>query len=64
MNKQKVESILREQGRKKSWLQEQLGMKRSTFYFFMKGERDKLEWFEKKVAECAKVLGVTLKDIM
>jgi len=61
MNKKKVEAILKEQGRSKKWLQNQLGMTRTTFYWFLKGERDnKID----KLKETANALGVTVDEII
>ena len=61
MNKEKVEAILRQQGRSKKWLQEQLGMTRTTFYYFLRGERDnKID----KIKGAAEALGVTVDDVI
>ena len=61
MNKIKVEAILKQQGRSKKWLQEQLGMTRTTFYYFLRGERlNKIP--EIKLA--AQLLGVSIDDIV
>ena len=40
MDKSKVEAILKQQSRSKKWLQEQLGMTRTTFYYFLRSERE------------------------
>jgi len=61
MNKTKVLAILKKQGRKQSWLQEQLGMTRTTFYFFLKGKRG---FMDTKKRECADILGVTVDEII
>lgn len=61
MNKEKVEAILKLQGRSKKWLQEQLGMTRTTFYYFLRGERLKKITEIKKTAE---LLGVLVDDII
>lgn len=61
MNKSKVEAILKQQGRSKKWLQEQLGMTRTTFYYFLRGERLNKIPEIKKVAE---LLGVAIEDVI
>lgn len=61
MNKRKVEAILKVQGRNKKWLQEQIGMTRTTFYFFLKGERlNKIG----KIKEVAELLEVKVDDVI
>lgn len=61
MDKSKVEAILRKQGRSKKWLQEKLGMTRTTFYFFLRGEREnKID----KIKEAANVLEVLVDDVI
>lgn len=61
MNKSKVEVILKAQGRNKKWLQEQLQMTRTTFYFFLKGERlNKIN----KIKEVAQLLEVKVDDVI
>ncbi len=61
MDKLKVEAILKQQGRSKKWLQEQLGMTRTTFYYFLRGEREnKIS----KMKEVAELLEVKVDDII
>ena len=61
MNKTKVEAILKLQGRSKKWLQEQLGMTRTTFYYFLRGERlNKIP----EIKQTAELLGVLVDDII
>ena len=61
MNKTKVEAILKVQGRSKKWLQEQLGMTRTTFYYFLRGERlNKIP----EIKQAAELLGVLVDDII
>ena len=61
MDKSKIEAILKQQGRSKKWLQEQLGMTRTTFYYFLKGEREnKID----KIKEVANLLEVKVDDVI
>lgn len=61
MNKIKVEAILKLQGRSKRWLQEQLGMTRTTFYYFLRGERlNKIP----EIKQVAELLDVLVDDII
>lgn len=61
MNKTKVEAILKLQGRSKKWLQEQLGMTRTTFYYFLRGERlNKIP----EIKQTAELLDVLVDDII
>lgn len=61
MNKEKVEAILKLQGRSKRWLQEQLGMTRTTFYYFLLGERlNKIP----EIKQTAELLGVTIEELI
>ena len=61
MNKVKVEAILKLQGRSKKWLQEQLGMTRTTFYYFLRGERlNKIP----EIKQTAELLEVNIEDII
>lgn len=61
MDKSKVEAILKLQGRSKKWLQEQLGMTRTTFYYFLRGERlNKIT----EIKQVAELLGVLVDDII
>lgn len=61
MNKTKVEAILKLQGRSKKWLQEQLGMTRTTFYYFLRGERlNKIP----EIKQTAELLGVLVDDVI
>ena len=61
MDKSKVESILKQQGRSKKWLQEQLGMTRTTFYYFLRGERlNKID----QIKRTAELLEVLIEDII
>jgi len=61
MDKSKVEVILKTQGRSKKWLQEQLGMTRTTFYYFLRGERlNKIP----EIKQTAELLGVLVDDII
>lgn len=61
MDKAKVEAILKDQGRSKKWLQEQLGMTRTTFFRFLKGEGPvKLE----NVKQVATALEVNMDDVI
>ena len=53
--------ILKQQGRSKKWLQDQIGMTRTTFYYFLKGEREnKIS----KMKEVADLLEVKVDDII
>jgi hypothetical protein len=61
MNKTRIEGILKEQGRSKRWLQEQMGMTRTTFYFFLLGKRQRMV---DQVKLCAEVLDVKMEDIV
>ena len=61
MNKTRVEAILKLQGRSKRWLQEQLGMTRTTFYYFLRGERlNKIP----EIKQVAELLDVLVDDII
>lgn len=61
MDKLKVEAILKVQGRSKKWLQEQLGMTRTTFYYFLRGKRlSKID----KMKEVAELLEVKVDDVI
>ena len=61
MDKSKVEAILKLQGRSKKWLQEQLGMTRTTFYWFLRGERlNKIP----EIKQVAELLCVLVDDII
>lgn len=61
MDKHKVEAILKDQGRSKKWLQEQLGMTRTTFYWFLLGVGPvKL----KDVKQVASSLEVSMDDVI
>ena len=61
MDKLKVEAILKLQGRSKKWLQEQLGMTRTTFYYFLRGERlNKIP----EIKQTAELLGVLVDDVI
>lgn len=61
MDKAKVEAILKDQGRSKKWLQAQLGMSRTVFYWFMERKRsqDIME-----VIQVASSLEVDINDII
>ena len=61
MDKSKVEAILKQQSRSKKWLQEQLGMTRTTFYYFLRGERENKIT---KMKEVAGLLEVKVDDII
>lgn len=57
----KIAIILKQQGRSKKWLQEQLGMTRTTFYYFLRGERqNKID----KIKEVAELLEVKVDDVI
>lgn len=57
----KLEQILKEQGRTHDWLCRNLGMKRTTCHFFIKGKRPKkIDKYE----QAAKLLGVKVGDVM
>ncbi len=61
MDKSKVEAILKLQGRSKKWLQKQLGMTRTTFYWFLRGERlNKIP----EIKQAAELLGVTIEELI
>ena len=61
MNKTKVEAILKLQGRSKKWLQEQLGMTRTTFYWFLRGERlNKIP----EIKQVAELLNVSIEELI
>ena len=61
MNKSKVEAILKLQGRSKKWLQEQLGMTRTTFYYFLRGERlNKIP----EIKQTAELLDVSIEELI
>ena len=61
MDKSKVEAILKLQGRSKKWLQEQLGMTRTTFYYFLRGERlNKIP----EIKQTAELLDVSIEELI
>lgn len=61
MDKNKVEAILKDQGRSKKWLQERLGMTRTTFYLFLNGKRPQ---DVNEVKQVASLLEVNLTDVI
>ena len=61
MNKDKIEAILKDQGRSKKWLQERMGMTRTTFYLMLTGKRPSRTHESKEVAN---LLEVPIDDIV
>jgi len=55
MDKSKVEAILKDQGRSKKWLQERMGMTRTTFYLMLTGKRPSKTHETKEVANLLEV---------
>ena len=61
MDRIKVESILKDQGRSKKWLQERMGMTRTTFYLMLTGRRPSRTHESKEVAN---LLEVSIEDVI
>lgn len=61
MNKSKIEAILKDQGRSKKWLQERMGMTRTTFYLLLTGKRPSRTHEAKEIAN---LLEVKIDDVI
>ena len=55
MDKAKIEAILKDQGRSKKWLQERMGMTRTTFYLMLTGKRPSKTHESKEIANLLEV---------
>lgn len=59
--KNKIKDFMESQGRKSSWLSEQLGVSRATVYKYMSNDLQPSIFRLKRVAE---VLGVKMEDLV
>ncbi len=61
MDKGKIESILKDQGRSKKWLHEQLGISRTTLYLIFEG---KIKSKTEQSIKVAELLEVNINDVI